>query len=101
MLDNLRFLFCIHTVRVWAKEELSSSSGSDDDKKPKKKKKKKRPGTASDFDSSDFDSRPTTAVDSEKGVGEDRNGGEENIENDLFAPGDDSIEGYVYGILLC
>merc|ERR1711998_350010 len=79
--------------RVWAKEELSSDDSSDDGKKKKKKKRrKKRPGSASELDSSDFDSRPTTAADAEEGEAENADE-EEDIENNIVVPGDDSIEG--------
>merc|ERR1711916_48595 len=58
----------------------------------KKKRRKKRPGSASELDSSDFDSRPTTAADAEEGDAENADEEEDN-ENNIVVPGGDSIEG--------
>ena len=75
--------------------EFDDDSSDDDRKKKKKKRKKKRPGSASEPDSSDFDSRPTTVADNEVDGAEDRDedGAEdgENVNNAV--PGDDSMEG--------
>ena len=99
MMTFCKYIFCVHVytyvIRVWAKEELSDDSSDDDRKKKKKKRKKKRPGSASEPDSSDFDSRPNTVADNEVDGAEDRDedGAEdgENVNNAV--PGDDSMEG--------